>query len=87
MKKTKKIVAVLMLIMLFISAFQNIIYGATIGNRLSIVNVGECDYALQYKRSDGTWSYVTCTVVGYYEGGVFHPAYCLNRGNPRSRRI
>lgn len=87
MRKTKKIIAIVMLILLFFSSFKSIVYGAVMNDRVNIVKLGECDYTLQYKRSDGVWSYVTCVVVGYYENGKYYPAYCLNRGTPRSRRI
>ena len=87
MIKLKKIIAIVMLILLFFSSFRSIVYGAVMNDRVNIVKIGECDYTLQYKATNGGWSYVTCTVVGYYENGKYYPAYCLNRGNPRSRRM
>ncbi len=80
MIKNKKIIAIVMLILLFFSSFQNVIYAATYNDTLNIFNNGYCEYTLQFKRSDGVWSYVTCVFAGYEENGKIYPAYCLNRG-------
>lgn len=80
MRKTNKIISVIMLILLFFSSIQNIVIGATYHQDVNIVIIGECDYSLKYKRKDGVWAYITCTYVGYKENGKIYPAYCLNRG-------
>lgn len=80
MRKTNKIISVIMLILLFFSNIQNIVIGATYHQNVNIVIIGECDYSLKYKRKDGVWAYITCTYVGYKENGKIYPAYCLNRG-------
>ena len=80
MKRTNKIIAIVMLILLFLSSIQNIVIGATYHEDVNIVKIGECDWNLKFKRSDGVWAYITCTYVGYKENGKIHPAYCLNRG-------
>ncbi|MGN0973312.1 MAG: SpaA isopeptide-forming pilin-related protein [Bacilli bacterium] len=81
MLKIKKIVAIVMLILLSVSSLQNIAYAVTFKQDVNIYQMGDCDYTLQYKRSDGVWSYVTCTYVVYKENGKTYPAYCLNRGS------
>lgn len=77
--KTKKIIGGLLLIAVLITAFQNTIYAVSMNQRILIDNYGKCDYTLQYKRTDGVWSYIICTFVGYSENGKIYPAYCLNR--------
>ena len=80
MKKTNKVIAMVMLILLLFSSIQNIVIGATYYEDVNIVIIGECDWNLKFKRSDGVWAYITCTYVGYRENGKIYPAYCLNRG-------
>lgn len=77
--KTKKIIGGLLLIAVLITAFQNTIYAVSMNQRILIDNYGKCDYTLQYKRTDGVWSYIICTFVGYSENEKIYPAYCLNR--------
>lgn len=78
--KTKKIIGGLLLIIVLITTFQNTIYAVSMNQRILIQNYGECDYILQFKRTDGVWSYVTCVFAGYSENGKIYPAYCVNRG-------
>lgn len=78
--KIKKIIGGLLLIIVLITTFQNTIYAVSMNQRILIQNYGECDYTLQFKRSDGVWSYVTCVFAGYSENGKVYPAYCVNRG-------
>lgn len=78
--KSKKIIGGLLLIVVLMTTFQNMIYAVSMNQRILIDNFGKCDYTLQYKKADGTWSYVTCTFAGYSENGKVYPAYCLNRG-------
>ena len=45
-----------------------------------IENLGDCEYHLQYwKETDGIWSYIVTTMVGYRINGNLHYAYCLQR--------
>ncbi|MGN1310154.1 MAG: thioester domain-containing protein, partial [Clostridia bacterium] len=78
--KIKKIIGGLLLIVVLITTFQNTIYAVSMNQRVLIDNYGNCDYTLQYKRSDGVWSYVTCVFAGYSENGKVYPAYCVNKG-------
>lgn len=78
--KSKKIIGGLLLIVVLMTTFQNIIYAVSMNQRILIDNYGKCDYTLQYKKANGIWSYVTCTLVGYSENGKVYPAYCLNKG-------
>lgn len=76
--KTKKIIGGLLLIIVLITTFQNTIYAVSMNQRLLIQNYGECDYTLQFKRSDGVWSYVTCVFAGYSENGKVIGTYTTN---------
>ena len=78
--KSKKIIGGLLLIVVLMTTFQNMIYAVSMNQRILIDNYGKCDYTLQYKKANGIWSYVTCTLVGYSENGKVYPAYCLNKG-------
>lgn len=79
-KNYKKTIAIILLGLILLTTFQNTIYAVTMNQRINLKDYGECDYTLQYKRSDGTWSYITCTFAGYSENGKIYPAYCINRG-------
>lgn len=81
-KNLKKIMAIIILTTIFLTIFKSIIFAVSINQRIKIENFGKCDYTLQYKRTDGTWSYVSCTFVGYRGNGKIYPAYCLNRELP-----
>ena len=79
-KNYKKIIAIILLGLIVLTTFQNTIYAVTMNQRLTLRDYGECDLTLQYKRTDGKWSYITCTFAGYSENGNIYPAYCINRG-------
>ena len=50
---------------------------------LEIVKIGEADKHLKYYREDRGYStYVVCSIVGFYENDIFHPAYCMNKELP-----
>ncbi len=76
----KRIISIVLLTLIIISAFQNTIFAVSLEQRIPIKNFGRCEYTLQYKRSDGVWSYITCVFAGYEENGKVYPAYCVNRG-------
>ena len=76
----KKIIAIILLVLILLTTFQNTIYAVNLDQRIPIKDFGKCEYTLQYKRSDGVWSYITCTFAGYEENGKIYPAYCVNRG-------
>ena len=82
MLKIRKIVAVVMLILLFFSSIQNIVYAVTFKQDVNLYDLGECEHTLQYKRADGKWSYITCHYVVYQENGRTYPAYCINKEYP-----
>ena len=79
-KNYKRTIAIILLGLILLTTFQNTIYAVTMNQRINLRDYGECDYTLQYKRSDGKWSYITCTFAGYSENGKIYPAYCINRG-------
>lgn len=82
----KKIIAVILLALTVLTAFQNTIYAVSMNQRITIKNFGNCEYTLQFKRPDGTWSFITCVFAGYEENGKIYPAYCVNRGLDGVRR-
>ena len=83
MRITKKLMAILMLLLTIFSVFSNIIYAATEINEAYLQDKGDVDYHLQFwNEAKGGWYYVTTTYVTYTENGQEYPAYCLNRGNP-----
>lgn len=53
-----------------------------IGQKVEIVNLGECDRHVKYRFDDGIYSHIITHYVGYYEKGIFHPAYCLDKDKP-----
>lgn len=83
MRITKKLVAILMLILTIFSAFSNFIYAATEISEAHIQDKGEVEWHLQYWNANKkVWSYVTTAYVAYTENGKEYPAYCLDRGSP-----
>ena len=76
----KRAIAMILLILMLLQIFETTVSAVTMNQRISIKNFGNCEYTLQYKRSDGVWSYVTCVFAGYEENGKIYPAYCVNRG-------
>lgn len=81
MKKTNKIIAIVILVLLFFSSFQNIIYGATEISKASLTVIQESDSQIQFKFSSG-WGNVRTNYIGYREGGNVYPAYCISHGDP-----
>ena len=52
-------------------------------NSAEIVKIGEAEKHLKYYREDrGYATYVVCSIVGFYENNIFHPAYCMNKEMP-----
>ncbi len=45
----------------------------------NIVQVSTADNHLKYNRGERGYTYLKCSVVGYYKGSEFKPAYCMNR--------
>lgn len=83
MRITKKLVAILMLLSIFLSSISNLVYAATEISQAYLQDRGDVDWHLQYWNEDkNVWSYVTTTYVTYNENGKEYPAYCLNREYP-----
>lgn len=78
----KKFIAVLLLILTLLSNIIptiNFAYNTNdLGSVLDIVCVGSVEYHL---KSYGVPSrgYVKTSIAGYYDNGIFYPAYCLDR--------
>ena len=50
---------------------------------VEIVKIGEAEKHLKYYREDRGYStHVVCSIVGFYENDIFHPAYCMNKNLP-----
>lgn len=88
MFKTKKIVAILMLITILFSFLSNLVYAATPISEAYLEDRGEAEWHLQFwNEKQNGWYYVTATYVAYTENGHEYPAYCINRLSPGVRRI
>lgn len=80
LKMLRKVLVILLLAIIFISATSNIIKAAYEISEAYIVKIGQADYHLKYyNESKEMYTYVICNVVGHYENGEFYPAYCLNK--------
>ena len=83
MRITKKLVAILMLLSIFLSSISNIVCAATEISQAYLQNSGDVEWHLQFWNEDkNVWSYVTTTYVTYNENGKVYPAYCMNREYP-----
>ena len=72
-----KILIIIMLINISNNCF------AINADTVEIVKIGEADKHLKYYREDRGYStYVVCSIVGFYENNIFHPAYCMNKEMP-----
>lgn len=84
-KLIKKIFCILSLItMIFSTIFSSFsqVLATNIGDKVEIVNLGETQKHVKYLFDNGVYGYVQTHVVGYYENGVFRPAYCLEKEKP-----
>jgi len=84
-KLIKKVFCILSLITMLLStifpSFSQV-FAANIGDVVEIVNLGETEKHVMYKFDNGVYRYVKTHVVGYYENGIFRPAYCLEVQKP-----
>lgn len=79
--KTKKIVAIIMVMMTILSGFGNVF--AMEIDSAEIYGKGTMDYHLQYWNDERqTWSYVICNPAYYSHNGIQYPAYCVNSDLP-----
>lgn len=52
-------------------------------SKADLVQIDTADNHLKYYREDRGYStFLKCSVVGYYKGEKFYPAYCMNRDLP-----
>ena len=80
--KSKKILAMLMLVLTIFSAISPSVFATEISSA-NIQNRGSVEHHLQYWNEDqGAWYYVTTTYTTYTENGREYPAYCVNREYP-----
>lgn len=80
-KLLKKIFSIISIILVLFSTFANFInvQAVNIGDNVQIVSLGECDRHVQYLRDGGVYKDIVTYYVGFYENGVFRPAYCLEK--------
>jgi len=82
--KNKILISILIIISL-INYLIPIVTAATcsIGNNINLKGYGSVQ---NHVRNSESGDYAISTdLVGYYENGIFYPAYCLNRDKNRSR--
>lgn len=78
MKKYKKIITFIILMIILISSFQGIVFGAT---QISAANLkGTHDITTNMKFDDPTYGWVDLIskYVCYTTNGKSYPAYCIN---------
>lgn len=84
-KLIKKVFCIFSLITIMLttllSSFSQV-FAVNVGDKVEIVNLGECEKHVKYRFDNGVWAYVKTHYVGYYENGIFRPAYCLNVEKP-----
>ena len=84
-KLIKKVFCIFSLITIMLttllSSFSQV-FAVNVGDKVEIVNLGECEKHVKYRFDSGVWAYVKTHYVGYYENGIFRPAYCLNVEKP-----
>lgn len=84
-KVMKKIFCIFSLITMLLSTLLpnfSQVFAANVGDVVEIVNLGETEKHVMYKFDNGVYKYVRTHVVGYYENGIFRPAYCLEVEKP-----
>lgn len=78
-KNIKKLMAIIMILIIFIGNIQNIVLAKGIGDSAKLKKIGDCHTNIQFKFSSG-WSDVKCHYIGYTDGGNTYPAYCISHG-------
>ena len=78
-KNIKKLMAIIMVLIIFIGNIQNIVLAKQIGDSAKLKKIGDCHTNIQFKFSSG-WSDVKCHYIGYTDGGNTYPAYCISHG-------
>ena len=64
-------------------SFEMVNYATINIDKAHLVKIGEADYHLKYYREDrDVYTYLKCSIVGYYDNNNFYPAYCMNRDLP-----
>lgn len=84
-KIIKKFFCIISLITVLLSTiFPSLsqVQAASIGDKVEIVSLGECARHVKYNFGNGVYSYIITHYVGYYDNGVFRPAYCLDKDKP-----
>lgn len=80
-KLIKKVFCIFSLITILLTTLLSSflqVFAVNVGDKVEIVNLGECEKHVKYKFDNGVLAYVKTHYVGYYENGIFRPAYCLN---------
>ena len=67
--KSKRILAIIILILILFSNFNNFIYATEI-KKANIIDRGQCEFNLQYwNEQTGAWHYIITHYATYNEGG------------------
>lgn len=77
--KTNKIISIILLAIMFITSILPICksLAVQVGDNVTLMGIGTVPHHLKNKAISGN-GYVNTHMVGYYENGQFHPAYCMN---------
>ena len=80
--KNKFLIILSIFLVLASTIIPNYVKAVNIGDDIKFIGYGTVPLHLQGKSLNG--GYYSTHLVGYYEDGVFYPAYCLNRERVRS---
>ena len=81
-ENSKKIIAMLMLVLTLFSTLSSSVFATEISSA-NIENNGDVEWHLQYWNEERqAWSYIKTTYTTYHEGGREYPAYCINKEYP-----
>ena len=75
----KKMISVLILMIIFISVFQNIVLGVTELKYANLIKENSIETDVQFYE-DGVWFLIEANYVGYRESSGKYPAYCVSHG-------
>ena len=82
-----KILAIILIFIVIINCSSNILSFAAQKGDVHLQKIGEAPYHLKYYREDREiYTYLICSIIGYYENGSFYPAYCMNRDLPGAEK-
>lgn len=78
----KKILAGILILIILIQIFSPYVLAIEMDSADIIFTGRTAPPDLLYKRADGGFGSILCSIVGYYRDNKFYPVYCLNGGLP-----